>query len=324
MTKLTAPRHGSLGYGPRKRAIKQSFSPRTWVQKEGKQVLGFAGYKAGMTQVSAIDKRKSSPSFERKLMLAATIIECPPIHVFGVRGYTKTVYGRKALGDIWEPKPNKNLARKTNTPKKPQEKLPELSTASEIRLLVHTQPTFKKTPEVFEIAVSGGMPEALEFAKSVLGKDIKVSDVLADGDYVDVVAVTKGKGLQGPVKRWGTRIQYRKAHGKRRHVGSINPWSPSRIMWTSLMPGQMGYHKRTDINKRILKIGENGDEVTPKGGIVNYGKVKGDYIVLKGSVPGPKKRAIMIRFAARPPRTGTEMPEVTGVSTRSNQGRAKK
>lgn len=50
----------------------------------------------------------------------------------------------------------------------------------------------------------------------------------------------------------GIRIQYGKAvrAGKGRHVGSIGPWTPSRTMWTVAQAGQMGYHKRTEFNKK--------------------------------------------------------------------------
>jgi large subunit ribosomal protein L3 len=323
MSKLSKPRHGSLGFLPRKKAEKPYFSARSWIRKDGKVLLGFAGYKAGMTQLFAVDKRKNSPSFETTLAIAGTIIECPPIHVFGIRGYSKTVYGINPMGDIWEQKTSKNLARKMSVPKKPQEKVPDLSTASEIRLLVHTQPTFKKKPEVFEIGVNGDTAKALEYAKSVLGKDVKVTDVIAKGDLVDVIAVTKGHGKTGPTKRWGSRIQYRKAHGKRRHVGTMGPITPRRMMWTALQGGQMGFHRRTENNKYVLKVGDNGAEVTPSGGIVNFGNVEGDYIILQGSVPGPKKRAVMMRFAARPQKKQPEAPELTEISTVTQQGRTK-
>ncbi|MCK4327800.1 MAG: 50S ribosomal protein L3 [Candidatus Diapherotrites archaeon] len=323
MAKVTAPRRGSLAFSPRKKAKKQYFSARSWQAHEGKMLMGFAGYKAGMTHIHAIDKQKNSPSFEQKVILPATIIECPPLMVFGVRAYKKTTAGLRCIGQETAAKPAKNLSRKITAPKKPSEKTIDASTASQIRLLVHTQPTFKKTPEIFEIPVSGTSDEAYKYAKEMLGKEIAVADVFEAGMLVDVIGVTKGKGMQGPVKRWGTRIQYRKAHGKRRHVGSINPWTPTRIMWTSLMAGQKGYQRRTESNKMVLVVGSDGKEVTPKGGIPHYGNMKSNYIIIKGSVPGPKKRALMIRFGVRTPTKERAMPEVQSVSTLSQQGRAR-
>lgn len=71
------------------------------------------------------------------------------------------------------------------------------------------------------------MEEQLEYATSVLGKEINPADVFADGEHTDAIAVTKGKGFQGVVKRWGVRIQYGKAarSSKARVVGSIGPWT---------------------------------------------------------------------------------------------------
>ena len=84
----------------------------------------------------------------------------------------------------------------------------------------------------------------------------------------------------------------------------------------------MGYHQRIEFNKRILKIGKDGKEVTVKGGYVRYGEVKGPYILIAGSVPGTEKRQIHLRVPARPP---TEIPEtppqVTYVSLESPQGK---
>lgn len=83
----------------------------------------------------------------------------------------------------------------------------------------------------------------------------------------------------------------------------------------------MGYHQRTEFNKRILKIGKNGDEVTPEGGFLRYGPVRSTYIMLKGSVPGPAKRLIRLRYPARPPKKiGEEAPQITYISLESVQG----
>jgi large subunit ribosomal protein L3 len=59
-----------------------------------------------------------------------------------------------------------------------------------------------------------------------------------------------------------------------------------------------------------LKIGEKGEEVTPKGGLKNYGVIKSNYLLLEGSVPGPKKRLIRLRAAIRPPKVRFLVPEI--------------
>jgi large subunit ribosomal protein L3 len=100
---------------------------------------------------------------------------------------------------------------------------------------------------------------------------------------MDVVAITKGKGFQGPVKRWGVKLLPRKSRKTKRGVACIGPWKPARVLYTVPRAGQMGYHQRTEYNKRILKIGIDGKEVTPNGGFVRYGEVKGTYVIVDGS-----------------------------------------
>ena len=84
----------------------------------------------------------------------------------------------------------------------------------------------------------------------------------------------------------------------------------------------MGYHQRIEYNKRILKIGKDGKEVTVKGGYIRYGEVKGPYILIEGSVPGTEKRQIRLRYPARPPREILgAAPQVTYISLESPQGK---
>ena len=78
--------------------------------------------------------------------------------------------------------------------------------------------------------------------------DASIADVFTGEHFIDIRAVSKGKGMQGPVKRAGVKMQRPKAK-KRRIVGSISPWNPSTVMWQVPRPGQMGYHSRTEYNK---------------------------------------------------------------------------
>jgi large subunit ribosomal protein L3 len=69
-----------------------------------------------------------------------------------------------------------------------------------------------------------------------------------------------------------------------------------------------------------MLIGENEEEINPKGGFIRYGKIKGDYIVLLGSIPGPKKRLIRIRKTIRPSKSfEVKSPEITFISRESQQ-----
>ena len=77
MPRVRSPKRGSRAFSPRKRAKDINGRVRFWPETTGDpHLLGFAGYKAGMTHVQAIDKQKNSPSFEQKIVLPATIIEC--------------------------------------------------------------------------------------------------------------------------------------------------------------------------------------------------------------------------------------------------------
>ncbi|HDI74852.1 MAG: 50S ribosomal protein L3 [Thermoprotei archaeon] len=178
-----------------------------------------------------------------------------------------------------------------------------------VRLIVAAQPRLttigKKKPEVFEINIGGDPIKALEYAIKKIGKELRVTDVFKEGQFVDVIAVTKGKGTQGVIKRFGVKIlprwhKHRKGH---RRTGSIGPQKPG-VMFRIPRAGQMGFHQRTEYNKRILKIvlkeNLNDFNVVPKGGLKHYGVLKNDFILIEGTVPGPVKRLIKIRYPVRP------------------------
>jgi large subunit ribosomal protein L3 len=308
MVKEGKPRRGSLAFYPRKRARRIYPSIKTYPEVEKAKLLAFAGYKAGMAQAIIVDNRKDSPTFGQEISVPVTIIDCPPLKVVGIRAYEKTKKGLKVFTEAWTKNLPKDLERKTKV--KPKEenlkKIEEnLEKISKLRLIVCTQPRLsglkKKKPEVFEIEVGGkDLKEKFEFAKSLLGKEINIKDFAREGELVDVIAVTKGKGFAGPVERFGVKIQVRHAKKKLRHVGSLGSQVPRRVRWTVPQAGQLGFQTRTELNKRILKIGESGKEVTPKGGFTRYGIITSNYVVIEGSVPGPKKRLIMLRHAIRP------------------------
>ena len=152
----------------------------------------------------------------------------------------------------------------------------------------------------------------------MVGKDVKTTDVFKPGEFVDIIAITTGKGWQGVVKRFGVAQQRRKATGKRRHAGTLGAWHPGYVHYTVPMAGQMGYHKRTEGNKRIMKLGAAA-EINPKGGFQHYGVLKNDYILIKGSVAGPCKRLIRMRRAIRKLSTPVMVPELRYVSLESKQ-----
>jgi len=302
MPERRRPLRGSRGFYPKKRARRIYPKIKNWSRSKETKPLGFAGYKAGMTHVLIIDTNPHSKTKGQQISRPVTILDCPPFSVFGFR-----CYYNDSVFDVFSENFDKNILKKMNLPKKAKKveeqlkKIPE--NISFINLLCHTNPTFKKKPEIFEIALGGSTEEQLKYAKEILGKEIKFSDVFKEGDLIDTISVTKGKGFQGPVKRFGIRTHGRKAQQMHRHVGALGTNEPGKVRSTVPQAGQLGFQSRTELNKRILKIGDSGKEVTPKGGFVNYGIISGNYVILEGSVPGPKKRLIRLRFAIRPKKT---------------------
>ena len=298
MAKGHKPKAGSRAFWPRKRA--KRIYPRVKSAKGSEaKPLAFAAYKAGMLQAIYTENRNNIKS-GLDVASAATVMDCPPLVVVGARAYGKVPRGLECIGQCWAEKLSKDLRRKTSIPKETgnMAKLESmLEKAAEIRLVVHTKPkesgVGKKTPELFEISLGGDVEKQWEYAKGKIGQELKVSDLFEEGDFVDTSAITKGKGTQGVVKRFGVTIRARKHEKKRRHIGNIGACGQARVFPGSVaMSGQLGFQKRTEWNKRILRIGSGG--IQPSSGFVNYGKVPGDYIILEGSVPGPKKRLVVL------------------------------
>jgi len=327
MSKRNRPRRGSLAFSPRKRARSETCRIKREEIAAGRKIHGFAGYKAGMTHLLLTDNAPHSLIKGMEIFVPATIIETPPMKVESFRLYKATNYGKKAVTEVWagtgaEAENDGYLDKIADTIKLLTAKQLDLS----MSMIVSTLPALvsgvpKKKHEIMEIKMSGEIEKDLEYAREVFGKEIRAGDVFKEGDFVDVTAVTRGKGTHGPVKRWGVMIQNAKARrsGRGRHVGCIGAWRPRRVRWRIPQLGQTGYQQRTEYNKRILKIGESGEEITPKGGFLKYGIVRNDYILLKGSVPGPKKRLVRISHSLRPhPKSG--MPEIIYVSKESQQG----
>jgi large subunit ribosomal protein L3 len=333
--KTHAPRHGSLAYLPRHRAKKPIARIRYWpkINAETPKLLGFAGYKAGMTYVFTIEDRKRSPNFGKEVMRAVTILETPPILVCGVRTYSHSPYGLNQLTECWMKNPPAILERTLVLPEnfKTEEMLQKITESQDqitkVRVIIATQPSqanlAKKKPEVTEIEIGGGtVLQQLEYAKSLLGKTVTAEEVFKNGQYTDIAAVTTGKGWQGPVKRWGVTILQAKGRKTKRGIATLGPWNPHHLMYSVARAGQMGYHQRIEFNKRILKIGKDGKEVNVKGGFLRYGNLKSPYIIIEGSVPGTEKRTIRLRVPARPPTQVAEAPpQLTYVSLESPQGK---
>ncbi|MDD1776397.1 MAG: 50S ribosomal protein L3 [Candidatus Methanomethylicus sp.] len=328
-----APRRGSLMYYPRVRARRITGRIRTWPSVAGApKMLGFAGYKVGTTHIVMIENRPKSPLFGKEVFKEVTVLETPPLFVYGLRAYVKAPKGMRTLGEVLTSSMPKFSERTIEIPKE-YDPAPiqasldaNLGNISEIRVLAITQPNKlgfgKKTPEILEVKVGGDDIKAIyEYAKSILGKEIKAKDFFADGQIVDVTGVTKGKGFAGAVKRFGVKIQpnWHKHRKGKRVVGSISPSKP-HMMFTIPRPGKMGFHQRTEYNKRIMKVSENPKDINVLGGFLHYGLVKNDYLLIEGTLPGPVKRLIRVRYPVRSKPSKLEAPKVVTISLASKQG----
>lgn len=333
--KKHAPRHGSLAFLPRKRAVQIKGRVRHWLDGlDDNKFLGFAGFKAGMTHITYIEDQKNSPYYGKELMKPVTVIEVPPLILIGIRVYNEDEYGKYIVGELYTHEFNDYLSRKINLPNVEKSEIKEtkkeilkaINQSSEVRGIFQTQPYKtslpRKKPDIIEIKINSikQPKDEFDFVFKNLGKEIKARDVLIEGELIDVIAVTKGKGFQGPVKRFGVKILTRKNSKVRRAVACIGPWHPARVLYTVPRAGQLGYHQRTEYHKRIMLIGENEEEVNPKGGFIKYGNIRGDYIIVLGSIPGPKKRLIRLRKTIRPLGSFVlNTPEITFISRESQQ-----
>ncbi len=326
MAKGFKPVSGSRAYWPRKRAKRIYPRAGSVLQSDENAVLHFAGYKAGMSQIITTDTREGPATSGKDMVLAVTVLDCPPMVVAGAKAYGPDDRGIKSIGVAWAEKLSKDLARKCKLPKERRLKVEDLEKMepTEVRLIVHTRPREsgfgKKKPEMFELSLGGDVKSQLGFAKEKMGSEIRVSDFVKPGEYLDVSAVNKGKGFQGPVVRFGIKLRGRKDTQKKRHVGVMGDRGTGRVRPGKIaMAGQHGFHTRTEYNKQVVKVASAADDdPTPKGGFLDYGRVKGDYILLKGSIPGPKKRLVILRKGIRS-RPGAAI-EVRKALTHSHQG----
>jgi len=312
-----------------------------------------------MTQVVREIERLGSKLNKKEVVEAVTIIETPPMWVVGICGYVETPNGLRTLTTVWAQNLGEEFRRrlyknwsrskqkaftkyaKKWTEEKGQAIDRELARmkkyCSVIRVIAHTQTRLiklrQKKAHVMEIQVNGGDSAAkVDFAQSFLEKKVDVNAVFNQDELIDTLAATKGKGFEGVTTRWGTTRLPRKTHKGLRKVACIGAWHPSSVRYTVPRAGQNGYHHRTEINKKILKIGKAGDaktehdltekKITPMGGFPHYGIVNEDYVMIKGSCPGVKKRVITLRKSLLPPtkRINSEPANLKFIDTASKFG----
>ena len=320
MTDNNGIRSGSLQFYPRVRA-KKVLPNVNWapVNRDGVGLMGFVGYKVGMVSVLVKDDTENSLTKGKRVSVPATVVECPAMRIYSVRFYKDG----KVVKDIVVAN-GKDLKRKVKIAKKLSE-FKEIEDFDDIRVVLSSgvgkTGIGKKKVDMIEVGISGSKEEKLGLVKERVGKDILIGDVFSGG-LVDVRGVTKGFGTGGPMKRFGIALKASKSEKGRRRPGSLAPWHPARTTFRAPQAGQTGYHNRVSYNSLILSVGNKdgdvnpkgvanaevtddrlqviGGDINPKGGFPHYGVVKNDYLILKGSVPGPQKRGIVISAPIRP------------------------
>lgn len=297
----SAPRKGSLQIWPRKRAKK--FLPRVNFKHldSPNPLLGFIGYKAAMASMLVKDSTPDSLTKNKNITIPVTILELPPIKIYSARFYKNN----QLINEITLENPDKETKKILKNPKsfKKIEDIKE-EDYDDVRILAYSvvkRTSIKKKPDVAEIALSGDTKSKLEFIKNNAGKEISGLDILKDLKLIDIRGLTKGKGFQGSVKRFGLTLRDHKSEKGRRGPGSIGPVNPSRISFRVPMAGQMGMHTRVTYNKKVLQSGKITEtDINPSQGFKHFGKLKTEYIILQGSVQGPSKRQVLLTPALRP------------------------
>ncbi len=311
--KRHSPRRGSLAYSPRIRAKSMEARIRAWpkLNSEEPKILAHCGFKAGCVQIVSIDDRDKTPNAGKQLVSLGTVLVTPPVLILGIRGYSKGHNGLHAEFDVYAEDIPKHIAKEISLKNNDKDAVDNaektLKKIKEIFAIVAVSPRSagleQKKPYIFEASVSGGdISKQFAHVKEVLGKEIKIGQIFETGATVDVAAITKGKGWQGVIQRWGVKKKQHKSRKTVREVGSLGPISPQSVMYTVPRAGQMGFHQRTEYDKRIMVMGNTDDEkikINPDGGYKHFGLVKGDFIILKGSVPGTYRRLIKLRSQIR-------------------------
>jgi large subunit ribosomal protein L3e len=353
--KFEHPRCGSLGFLPRKRTKKHRGKIRKFPKDDASKpvhLTAFVGFKAGMTHVVREINKPGSRLNKKEVVEAVTIVECPKMVVVGVVGYLETPRGLKKVKSLFAEHLDESVIRRfyrrypgkdhykafkqyqkpENWKKTVDTVLPLLKKrASVIRVLAHPKMrdirhVGKIKAPLMEIQVNGGnVEQKVDWAFSHFEKEVRISDVFATGDFSDVIGVTKGHGYEGVTTRYGVRKLPRKTHKGLRKVGCIGGWHPERVRWTVARSGQNGYHHRTELNKRILRVGLSAREtndnatteadvtlknITPLGGFPHYGVVQNDFVMLKGCTVGLRKRTLVLRKAMFAPTLNGEQAQV--------------
>lgn len=298
MATIHKPKSGSLQYWPRKKA--ERIVPNVnWnpIKTNSVNILGFIGYKVGMTSVFVKDETPDSMTKGKRIILPATIVECPGMKIFSVRFYKN----RKVIGEVVVSN-DKELKRVLKVPKQIKKIEDFKGEFEDVRIIAYSDVKkmgLKKAPDMIEIAINGSKEEKINFLKEKIGKTFFVSEVFSEG-LIDSRGVTTGRGFRGPVKRFGISLKAHKSEKGVRRPGSLGPWHPARVTFVTVLAGQLGFFTRVTFNNLILKSGKISElDINKKGGFNHYGNVRTEYLIIKGSLQGPKKRPLLLTSPLR-------------------------
>jgi len=291
---------------------------RNWPRVSGETpiLLGFPSFKAGTIHAITTDDREKTPNFGKPLFNPATVLAVPEARVVGMRLYSRENGAERAIGE-W----HLGEGKESEQTKIADTWRGKLERVSRISGIISASPReaglTQREPITFEMGVGGGETKSqFDYLAGLLGKNVKFSEVFKPGMYVDVLSITKGKGFEGPVTRFGVKRKQHKSRKSVRAIGVLGPWHPAAVMYTVPRAGQKGFQQRTESGKRILLIG-NGKErpISPRGGFLHFGKVEGEYAVLKGSVSGSARRFALVRYPVRTKPKKATQPQVVELST---------
>jgi large subunit ribosomal protein L3e len=368
--KFEAPRYGSLGFLPRKRCAHIKGRVKAFPkddQSAAPHLTAFMGYKAGMTHIMRESNKPGAKIHKKEVVEAVTIIETPPMFAVGLVGYVETPRGLRTLTTVWAShlqesakrtfyknwyhskkkaftRYAKAVAEDSTDIQKELERMKKFCTV--IRLLCHTDikkcGLRQKKAHMFEIQINGGNVSAkVDWGYGLFEKQIPVDSVFSKDEMIDVIGVTKGKGYEGVTSRWGVTRLPRKTHRGLRKVGCIGAWHPARVKFQVARAGQNGYHHRTEMNKKIYRIGaaaKGADgkvnynastdadltekTINPMGGFPHYGMVDEDFVMIKGCCVGTKKRVVTLRktLLNQTSRNALETIELKFIDTASKFG----
>jgi len=303
------------------------------------------GFKAGMTHILREVDKPGSKLNKKEVVEAVTLLETPPMVVCGFVGYVETPRGLRALTSVWSGHLSDEVKRRFyknwskskkkaftkyhNRYKAAAEKEGETPMQAElerakkycqvIRALCHTQPSKakigQKKAHIKEIQINGGStPDKVDFVTKLFEQEVRIENAFTQDEMVDLIGVSRGRGFDGVVTRWGVTRLVRKSHRGLRKVACIGTWHPTRVQFQVPRSGQNGYGHRTEINKKIYRIGKKEDIAkscmteqdltekgpTPMGGFSRYGEINEDWCMIKGTIMGARKRIITLRKTLLP------------------------